>query len=61
MSETQSYKTVTLTQGELLQIAFALDVRLIQLEANSQRARSEMECRYIDACRSVLEKVEAAL
>lgn len=62
MSETQSYKTVTFSDGELSAISFALDVRIIVLK---NLARTTSLPGYYDDlitfAESALVKVEAAL
>jgi len=63
MSETQSYKTVTFSPGELHAVAHALDVRVITLLAMIERHPADKALceRLIDESRAALAKVEAAL
>jgi hypothetical protein len=61
MSDTQSYKTVTFSRNELIQVAYALEVRLIALNAYPEHARDSFIDRAIDGTRRALAEVEAAL
>lgn len=62
MSDTQSYKTVTFSPGELASIQFALDVKIAAYEARKfDGTFTETTQQLLDVALTARTKVEAAL